>query len=348
MNKLFYPEIIPDLTIQSPSERTITRALSKDAFSDLYELVHEQGLSYFPRINAEGDVELYLVFESIDAFTQSTHAEVYVEFKTYQDKLLAIIWTLNDPQNPLGFPIPFHIPTDQDRYMALRLLEQKQTWIHYLAYPTNQIIHIYSEAIQLPETEKSRIEAQVRKLYDGSGTTDEQDSDEEIKEHEAETIPASTLSQRTLLEEGKGFVFDYKRMLATHGEEGAQVTVMQAVHQALTVMHRHYTSQVRESTFTVWVAENASLLYLFVTPSLDELFDDLQGNEEEENPFSRFLLTIPEFVESVDGQPLRAGAYPIMRYDQGQWYHLELDEAFQQTLKRLFDEQIGNQLNPYQ
>ncbi|MGC5326657.1 hypothetical protein [Brevibacillus sp. SYSU BS000544] len=337
MNGPFRPEVTPDQTILSPSEGTITKVLGKISFPDLYDLVHDQGLSYFPRMDAQGNVELFLVFDSIDSFSQSTHAEVYVEFKTYEEKLLAIIWTLNDPRNPLGFPIPFHIPTERDRYLALRLLEQQQTWIHYLAYETDQIVHIYSEAIQFPEDEKTVIEEQIRHLYEGTSPSEE-----------VASLPASTLSPSALLEEGKAYVFDYQKMVTAQGEEEAQLMVMQAVHQAITVMHRHFTSEVRESTFTIWVAEKLPYLYLFVTPSLEELFAKPQDSEEEENPFTRFLSAIPEFVETTDGQPLQAGAYPIMRYEKGKWHHLELDESFQQTLLQLFDQQIDNQVNPYQ
>lgn len=339
--------------MHSPSAKTVSKALPQEPFADLYKLIRDQGLAYFARINGEGNVELYLVFESIEEFSQSTHAEVYVEFKTYQDKLLAVIWTLDDPRNPLGFPVPFHIQDERERNMALRLIHQPQTWIHYLAYEDNQIIHIYSEAISFPPSEKPRMEGLIRNLYEGgySGadwTTERQQPDEEVRELETESAPVHTLPPDSLDQNGVAYVFDYQKMIDAYGAEEAQMVLMQAVHQAMLVIRRHFRSEVRETTFTIWAAEKTPYFYLFLSPSMADLFDVIHYSEEEENPFSRFLLAIPQFIETREGTPLAYGAYPIMRYEQGRWIHLELDEAFQATLSILFSRHYPDEANPYE
>ncbi|MGD8189802.1 hypothetical protein ACQCN2_07450 [Brevibacillus ginsengisoli] len=350
---LFRPLISLRPDLHSPSHETISQALPTEEFADLYTNIRDEGLTHFPRIDSRGNVELYLVFESIDDFSSATHGEVYLEFKSYQDKLLAIIWTLDDPLNPLGFPMSFNIQEKQDRYMALRLLDQPQTWVHYVAFVDQEILHIYSEAISFPTEEKSRVESLVHDLYEEKADTDEEASrkrheEMEIKELPTETITAHTLPEESLLESGTAYVFDYQRLIAAHGPQEAQVVLMQAVHQALLIMRRHYRSEVRETTFTVWAAERGPLLYLFVTPSLEHLFEVVHYSEEEANPFSKTLLAIPQFVETMEGAPLALGAYPIMRYVQGKWMHVELDEAFQTTLHELFAQHYSGEDNPFE
>lgn len=348
----FRPLISLNPDLHSPSHETISQALPLKPFADLYVRVRDEGLTYFPRIDSQGNVELYLVFESIDDFSSATHGQVYLEFKSYLDKLLAIIWTLDDPLNPLGFPIRFQIQERMDRYMALRLLDQEQTWIHYVAFVDQEMIHIYSEAISFPAEDKLRIESLILDLYQGKPVTGEdlpynEQEELEIKELSTETISAHTLPEESLLESGTAYVFDYHRLIAEHGIENAQVVLMQAVHQALIIVRRHYRSEVREATFTIWAREKGPLLYLFVTPSLENLFEVIHYSEDEVNPFSKTLLAIPQFVETLDAAPLAWGGYPIMRYSQGKWMHVELDEAFQATLSELFAQLHPDDDNPY-
>lgn len=123
MSEDFYPVLSPDRALRSPEAATQGEVLDKSAYRDLYELASEAGLPYFARLNGQGEVELYLVFESVDAFVEQTRDAVSVEFKTYQGKLLGVIWTLSDPLQPLGFPLTFDIRQAEQRGMALKMLE---------------------------------------------------------------------------------------------------------------------------------------------------------------------------------------------------------------------------------
>ena len=135
----------------SPDEQTQGEILDKEKFHDVYKLVEEDGLPYFARLNGRGEVELYLVFETVDAFSEQTRDAVSVEFKTYQNKLLAVIWTLTDPLQPLGFPLSFDIRAVDERFVALTILQQPFTTLHYLAYENGQMTHIYSEDVKSGE-----------------------------------------------------------------------------------------------------------------------------------------------------------------------------------------------------
>ncbi|WP_230077239.1 hypothetical protein [Brevibacillus sedimenti] len=167
----FRPEVVPDPSLRSPTAATQGEVLDATNFADLYRLAGEEGLPYFARLNAAGDVELYLVFESVDAFSEATRDAVSVEFKTYRDKLLAVIWTLHDPIQPLGFPLAFDIKRPEEHHMALRMLEQEQTLLHYLSYEAGLLTHIYTEAITFSPQEASRAKAMIRSLYEGGRKT---------------------------------------------------------------------------------------------------------------------------------------------------------------------------------
>lgn len=343
------PETALDPALRSPSAETLGEVLDRTAYADLYRLVEGEGLPYFARLNGEGDVELYLVFESVDAFSEATRDAVSIEFKTYKEKLLAVLWTLHDPQNPLGFPLSFAVQDPAERRMALRLIVQGETPVHYLAFTDGQIIHIYTETITFSEAERRQAEGYVRRLLAGEPRIEAEPAEGEVAEEELSSIPAAQLSDQLLQEGGVAYLFAYRRMKARYGEEEAQHLLMNTLRQAILVMRRHARSDVRESSFTVWAGEREDTLALYITPDLYTLFDPVHHAEETAHPFTRFLLALPDFLEVQEGVPLLAGAFPILRYDAGKLFHLELDEAFQHRLARLFARMAaGNQAaNPY-
>ncbi|KQL43870.1 hypothetical protein AN963_20590 [Brevibacillus choshinensis] len=346
MAEEFEPRIELDATIVSPDRETEGERLDPERFHDLYKLAGEEGLPYFARLNGRGEAELFLVFESVDAFSEQTRDAVSIEFKAYQNKLLAVIWTLSDPLQPLGFPLSFDIQKAEERHMAQSILNQAATPIHYLAYEEGNLTHIYTESISLSAEEVERTEGMIRSLF--AGTPEELPHAAEVREEETETIYALSLSREVLQEDGVAFVLDYRRMMGAHGEEEAQHLLMRTVQQAVWVMRRHSRSEVRDSTFSIWVAEKGELLYLVVTPQLTHLFEVVHMSEDEANPFARFLMTLPAFVRCEDVSPLQTGAYPLLRYEKGRLYHLELDEHVQVRLDELHREAFSGHLNPYQ
>lgn len=340
MTELFRPVFRPDETRSSPSAATMGDTLTEAAFSDLYRHVRDEGLPYFTRVNNSGDVELYLVFESIDAFSDATRDAVSVEFKTYRHALLAVIWTLVDPREPLGFPLSFDIKQQDQRYMALRMVEQPELWIHYLSFSDGEITHIYSEASTFSNKEKEQVNQLIRYLFEEQPDEQQKPAQaHEVKEEELISISAATLADDVLEEAGTAYLIDFGRLAAEQGEEGAQALLMNTVQQAVLVMRRHSRSEVRESAFTIWAGEQQGALWLFVTPMLYSLFEVVHSSEDEANPFARFLYALPFYLETVDASPLECGAYPILRYENGKLYHLELDELTATRLAELAKKQ---------
>ena len=344
MSEEFAPRIEPTPGLASPNRETMGEVLDEKQFADLYELAEAQGLPFFARINSQGEVELFIVFESVDAFSEQTGDAVTLEFKTYRQTLLAVIWTLSDPLQPLGFPLAFDIAKTEERYMALQMLEQPHTLLHYLAYEQGCLTHIYTEPIHLSAGEVNHARQMVRSLYEGK---EDLPADAEVQEEEAQTIPAVCLPAAVLQEQGVAYVFDYGRMLRELGEETGHHQLMSTVQQAILVMRRHAYSEVRESSFTVWVAEQASRLYLLVTPVLTHLFAGTNQPGDEANPFSRFLGSLAAFEQSEEASPLQLGAFPILRYEGGKLYHLEIDGHTQDLLARLYAESYRQGSNPY-
>ncbi|WP_339166341.1 hypothetical protein NSQ24_18220 [Brevibacillus sp. FSL L8-0520] len=347
VHESFRPALIPDPKRVSPTSDTQGEVLDSAVYSDLYHLAETEGLPYFARMSAAGDVELFLVFESIDAFSESTRDAVSVEFKTYRNKFLAVIWTLTDPLDPLGFPLSFDIKRTEDRGMALRMLEQAEVPLHYLAFEEGRLTHIYTEGITFSPEEARQAHAMVEALF--FDRADELPHQAEVQEAaEAQSVPLSFLSDAKLEEKGTAYLIDFMRLQDKHGADEAQHLLMSTVHQAVWVMRRHARSEVRERSFTVWAAEHDGLLRLIVTPEMSDLFEVVHLTEDEANPFSRFLFTLPEFLSTEDAVPLRHGAYPLIRMEAGRLYHLELDETSAERLGAIFDRLYPGELNPYE
>ena len=346
MSEDFFPRISPDPSMASPDRSTQGEVLERQRFADLYERAERRGLPYFSRLNHLGEVELFLVFESVDAFQEQTSDAVSLEFKTYRQKLLAIIWTLSDPQHPLGFPLSFAIDQAEDRFLALQMLEQRQTMLHYLAYEQGMLTHIYTEPIHLSAGETERVRQMIRSLYESENTS--LPAGAEVQEADVQTLPAICLPAQVLREEGFAYVFAYDRILAEHGEEAGHHLLMSMLQQAVLVMRRHARSEVRESSFTVWVAEQSSRLCLIVTPTLHNLFKAIHPSDAQANPFFRVFAASPAFVQREEANPLALGAYPILRCEAGQLYHLEIDAQTGEMLARFFREQDAQGKNPYE
>ncbi|USG67307.1 hypothetical protein NDK47_08550 [Brevibacillus ruminantium] len=340
------PDLLPDASRVSPSQETQGEILDPKRYADLYQLAEQEGLPYFARLGASGDVELFLVFESIDAFSEATWDAVSVECKTYQSKFLAVIWTLSDPLHPLGFPLSFDIKRAEERFMALRMLEQEEVPLHYLSFEEGRLTHIYTEAISFSDGEKRQAEQMIEALfYDQAEALPKEAEVQEAAE--AQSVPLSFLSDSVLQEKGTAYLVDFARLQQKHGEEEAQHLLMSTIHQAIWVMRRHARSEVRETSFTIWAAEKEGLLRMIVTPEMSELFEVVHMTEEEANPFSRFLFTLPEFLSTEETVPLGCGAYPLIRVEAGRLYHIELDEADNARLGKLYVQIFPLAKNPY-
>ncbi|WP_230077238.1 hypothetical protein [Brevibacillus sedimenti] len=173
-------------------------------------------------------------------------------------------------------------------------------------------------------------------------------SEAAVQEEVVQTISALELPDQVLEETGVAYLIDYARLRQKHGDEGAQHLLMSAVQQAVWVMRRHARSEVRETAFTVWAAEQGEMLRLIVTPSLSHVFEVVHMSADEANPFARFLLALPEFVRTEEAVPLEWGAYPLIRMENGRLFHLELDEAVQEKLQHLFASRWPAASNPYE
>lgn len=328
------------------TEQTVGQWLDPDLFDDLYQKVWDQGKSYFARMLEDGRVDLTIVFQNIDDFGESSGSQLLIDYKIHKDTLFLIVWTLTDPKNPLGFPIPFKLTEPDDLLLLKRIFEQKQIWIHYLAIENEHLIHVFSEAYEIPDSEKHKIS----NLFN-----EQQRADDQVESNEEDILvkDADKLLDNQLLAEGIGYSLDYTAMIKKGNEESAKEKLMSALLQGLMMIKRHPRSDVRESSFLLWVEEkrestrqgdDARLITIYMTPMLNELFEVVSNHHQDENPFTSVLFGFPEFLITVQRKPLDHGAFPILEYKGGMLMHLELDDAFLHRLSGLYS---GDGENPY-
>ncbi|WP_134700220.1 hypothetical protein [Ammoniphilus sp. YIM 78166] len=331
------------------SKQTVGCILDEPRFSDLYFLIREEGQLYFSREDSLGKMDIIIVFDNIDDFTESSGSNILLECKTYKDRMIFVVWTLTDPENPLGFPIAFSMTDRVEREQFRRLIEQEQVWIHYLAIEEESLIHIFSEAYTLPQQEKEEWFQQVKALMDHN-------SSEQSKDDQEEPLIRSAMgvSEKLLLQEGIGYALDFTSLVNKYGVQQAEERLLESLLHALSSIKNHPSSGVRESTFLLWVEEKrewgkdgkeARLLTVYMSPPLTELLAVVHDQQMEENPISTALLSMPEFLVTVQGRPIEEGAFPIMEYNRGEVIHLELDEEFQERLSKLYDG--PGEKNPY-
>lgn len=335
--------------LRSPTANTMGDILSEELYADLYAKVRDKGLPYFARVNEAGTVELYVVYEQIEAFHEAMEEHTTLECRTYREKLLMVIWTISDPRHPLGYPLTFDCSDEQERILASTLASQDEIHLHHLWFSGNLLIHIYTDTINWSAGEKRRAKQLIEHLSEPINKEKGTVLAEEVREEPIASRSAILLPAEQCCKEGIAYLFDYAELVKKHGgETGAHGVVMNALNQALLVMRRHARSEVRETTFTIWVAELSGVLKIYLAPGLSDVFAVVHESEDDLNPFSKFLLAIPEFLRTEETEPLAEGAYPILMFEHSRLYHLELDLAVQQRLGELFAEMYPDAYkNPY-
>lgn len=326
------------------TEQTVGQWLDPTMFGDLYQKVWEAGKSYFARTLEDGQVDLTIVFQNIDDFGESSGSEIMIDYQIHKDSFFLTVWTLTDPKNPLGFPISFKLSEPDDFLVLKRTFEQEQVWIHYLAIEEEQLIHVFSEAYEIPDTEKQKILHLIDEQQYLEVQTDSEEEEFSVKD-------ADKLLDEQLLSEGIGYLLDFSSMIKKGNEESAKEKLMSALLQAIMMVKRHRRSDVRESSFLLWVeekrestshGEDARLITIYISPMLDQLFDVVSDDHQGENPFTTVLLGFPEFLLTVQRKPIDHGALPILEYKEGSLMHLELDEAFLDRLSFLYGREGEN------
>ncbi|GEN33431.1 hypothetical protein [Aneurinibacillus danicus] len=323
------PEVLLPAGRISPGEETMGDTLNRLVFQDIYRAVSEDGARYFPRLTAAGDVEICIVYEDIESFSEQVDARVYLDFSSYRQNWIAVLWVVTDPEDPLGYPLSFRTMNEEERYLAVRFLEQEHVWVHYLADIEEGITHLYSEAISFSEEEKEEAGKLLLAAYRYDPVGQEE---EEMPE---KTMGGEELAQNRLLERGFAFYFDYRLMENRFGEEGAREQVMGAVYRSLWMMHRHPNAQARDAELLIWVGEKTGknragedtrLLVVAMTPQLLDVYQIVHMSELEANPLATMLMALTEYQYLEEEYPLEYGYIPIVGYDGGTITHIEWNE----------------------
>lgn len=355
------PAVTIDVDRKNPGNETMGESLSSVDFPDIYEKVIEEGQTYFYRVDGKGDISFYVIFDSIDDFSQSTESQVYLDFQMYKTQFITVVWTVSDPQNPLGFPVKFDVHKEEDLFAVIQFLQQSETWIHYLAAGEMQedgagdLIHIYSEAITFSAEDKNHGAEMIFHCREWTPELEEEDGEDA----DPTIISAAEIIDDRLRESGTQYLLDYSELIMRAGdEETAKMKAMGALSRILLFFKRHPSSILRDTSFLTWVGEREGenrngektrILSIAVTPALHDLFpEDNRGNLGE-NPFAMFYFSFAEFLRTEESQPLHDGAFPIAKYEAEEIYHIEVDETALEKLFAAHRDTFGStdEENPY-
>ncbi|MFT9847397.1 hypothetical protein [Aneurinibacillus sp. REN35] len=331
---------------------TMGETLNRLAFQDIYRRVGEDGIMYFPRATADGDVEICIVYQDIDSFGEQAEASVYLDFSKHQHNWIAVLWVVDDPEDPLGYPLSFQTTVETDRYLAVRFLEQPRIWVHYLAEAEEGIMHLYSEAIAFDNGEQVERAGEMLLAayrYDPSV--------EEAEDLPEQVMRGDALSYACLKENGLSFYFDYRLMENRFGEEGAREQVMGAIYRSLWMMRRHPNAQARDAELLLWIGEKRGrnradeethLLVVTMTPQLLDVYQIVHMSELEANPLATMLMALTEYQYLEEEHPIEQGYIPIIKYEYGTLVHIEWEEESISRLHEAYlDAHPGQVFSPY-
>ena len=319
------------------TKETMSELLDQDLYADLYDDVLNEDKRYYVRPDTNNRLDIVISFHTIDEFGKDFRESCQLDFQSYRDRFLLIAWTSSDPKNPLGFPIQFEMNSQEEYEIIDSFLEQDDVAVHYLSTEDDLLIHVYSEVISLSATDKQLARNVIAGINGGL-------SPQVVEDDSYLTKKANLLTDDQLLQDALGFCLDYSSLVKKYGETVAEEKTMSALMQALAATKRHPRSKARESSFLVWANENtgmtmkgeqAVLLTVYISPPMKEVFELVHDRDQDENPFTKVFLSFPEYLAVVEGKPVYSGAYPLIEYDQGEIYSLDVDEAFQRRLRAL-------------
>jgi hypothetical protein len=329
----------------SLSSETAADILKKDEYCDIYEEVFNQENFYFWRMTANGSVELVLVFRDIEDFDRSLEAQVVFDYRLHKDRFFFVVWTLSDPIHPLGFPIGFSTTVENDRLALAQLFQQSEIVVHFLSLLDDELLHIYTQFFDFTQEEKQRANAEYQVKASRSEIIEKKNNSYLIRD-------GSTLKDQQLSETGLGYLLDFSSLKNKANEESAKEKLMAAILTAVEMFKNHPRTEVRNSSFIVWVGEKreentngdaAILLEFYMTPPLNEFVDVVSDDQTRENPLSTVLLAFPEFLTTLEARPVDRGAYPLLQYKSQSIWHLEPNDKLESRLAAL----SGGRPNPY-
>ncbi|AYB41393.1 hypothetical protein [Brevibacillus laterosporus] len=326
----------------SPDAHTSGEVLSTDAYAFLYQIVNDEGYPCFGRLNDQGIAEIYLVFEDIDAFSQAVEGLSTVEFRTYEEQLLLIVWTKYEKSAPLGFPLSFipHVPAERTWLHAL--LEQPNLELFFLAREQGMLVHIFTEILTFSSNERSGVTQMLQELEERThmpivlAGSDEQEGKNEIVSKSALELPDDVL-----LQPGEAYDFLYQIHVQKH-QDKAEHVLMESLYQAFHMLNRHPISRIREADLLVWVFGDEQRFSIYTSPSLRDMYPTQQ-----DDPFLELFRRFTAFQNIRGISPIKEGAFPIFQRKAGCFYHLELNDEMQGKLARLFSHMDKKSVNPF-
>jgi hypothetical protein len=319
------------------TKQTMSELLDQDLYVDLYDDVLNEDKRYYVRPDTNNRLDIVISFHTIDEFSRDFRETCQLDFQSYRDRFLLIAWTSSDPKNPLGFPIQFDMTSQEDYEIIDAFLDQEDVFVHYLSTDEDLLIHVYSEVISLSGADK-KLARSVIAAMNRSIPPDLLEDESYLPKN------ANLLTDEQLQQGALGFCLDYSSLVRKYGEAAAEEKTLSALMQALAATKRHPRAKAREASFLIWVNENtgrtikgeeAVLLTVYISPPMKDVFELVHDRDQEENPFTKAFLSFPEYLAVVEAKPVHRGAFPLIEYDKGQIFSLEIDEFFQSRLRAL-------------
>lgn len=277
------------------TEDLIGGALSQVVFPDVYEMANFHKFPYFSRLNAEGNMEFFLIYKDIDEFTENQDAQIQLEFSVRESQWMVMLWMQLTGQEPTGYPFLFDTRDAAMRNQVRQLLTQGKASIHYLAWEGNNLWYIYREDISFQHQveEGTRLFLYAYQFDDGVNLG-ERDLVE--KTMDSTELPADYLEQ-----EGLAIYLNYDALVKVLGEEKAREKVMARALRGI--------SDVKGMECFLWVGERKNnRLTLTLTPGYFA---------EDTHPLLPFFMFLPEFEKVQREKPGTSGDIPIVSVQEG-------------------------------
>ncbi|MFZ5814448.1 MAG: hypothetical protein ACOY93_04005 [Bacillota bacterium] len=318
---------VPEVYVHAyvtPLDRTRTRTEIPRTREDLYSYFWSGG-ELLHQANSDGEIELFVLTET-PAEWQQVKWGIQVEEAANQHLVVELV-VHDNPENPLLLPFIFALEHIEARYNAAALCEQPTLPVFVLTRQGGRLIQEYCREISLSAQSRFHLRNAVRQACG-------------LPPLASKTMALPDASELLAI----GTAYEYRLDALGARLQQARSLVLTEVRMALASLAEHRNSGVRKGPYLLWASRSPLLdrsnqwtegFTYFVTPLYEER---ARGRRSEIEPLLERFQSLPGFIRTEHGLPLREGAIPLLRYAEGRLEELNQTPDVIAALADLYDE----------
>lgn len=311
--------------------------LPKKQHPELYDYFMTGG-ELFHRTNQDGELELLAVIDELDPLLVAKARWGFRFAQAEKNRLVFhLIMQDKDDEPPYEMPFIFNFAEMSHRYDAAALCEQPAINLYLLSRRRGRLVVLFSREFEWPDDLRSFMRETVVSAFvpavKASSPRHEPDAQ----------VDALDLDTAELMADGWSYQFTMGELEEQWGDETPR-RMQELMGSYLLEFGTSRNSGIRQGPFLLWVTVKPILdsynqatmgLIYFVTPFYRER---MKGGKTDSDPLRDRVAMWDQFLRSEGGNPIREGAVPVLRYEDGHLTPVRVSTKFLEQAAEVHDD----------